>query len=115
MKYIRFNYRGDFDNIADKHKLNLSNTEFGLDIDKDNSLTALIYIVAMIVNKELKITAEYSRNRFKDETVQRFIESYLDTLKLILGQCSNKGCKEFTPSDFDAVDISQEDLDALFD
>jgi len=69
----------------------------------------------MIVNKKLKITAEYSRNRFKDETVQKFIESYMDTLKLILDQCSNKECKEFTPSDFDAVEISQEDLDALFD
>lgn len=114
-KYIRFNYLGDLDNIIDKEKLNLSNIEFELDSDKDNSLTALIDIVAMIVNKELKITAEYSRNRFKDETVQKFIESYIYTLKLILDQCSNKGCKEFTPSDFDAVEISQEDLDALFD
>lgn len=114
-KYIRFNYLGDFGNIIDKEKLNLSNIEFGLNSHKENSLTALIDIVAMIVNKKLKITAEYSRNRFKDETVQKFIESYIDTLKLILDQCANKACKEFTPSDFDAVEISQEDLDALFD
>ncbi len=83
--------------------------------DKDNSLTALIDIAAMIVNKKLKITAEYSRNRFNDETVQKFIESYIDTLKLILDQCFNKESKEFTPSDFDDVEISQEDLDSLFD
>lgn len=114
-KYIRFNYLGDFDNIINKEKINLSNIEFGLNSDKDNSLTALIDIAAMIVNKRLKITAEYSRNRFKDETVQKFIESYIDTLKLILDQCFNKESKEFTPSDFDDVEISQEDLDSLFD
>ncbi|WP_291560027.1 MULTISPECIES: amino acid adenylation domain-containing protein [unclassified Clostridium] len=114
-KYIRFNYLGDFDNIVNKEKINLSNIEFGLNSDEDNSLTALIDIAAMIVNKKLKITAEYSRNRFNDETVQKFIESYIDTLKLILDQCFNKESKEFTPSDFDDVEISQEDLDSLFD
>lgn len=114
-KYIRFNYLGDFDNIIDKEKLNLLNIEFGLESDKDNPLTALIDISAMVVNRRLKVNAEYSKNRFKDETIVRFIERYIDTLKLILDKCTDKEFKEFTPSDFDAVDISQEDLDALFD
>ncbi|EQB86567.1 amino acid adenylation domain-containing protein/non-ribosomal peptide synthase protein (TIGR01720 family) [Clostridium punense] len=115
IKYVRFNYLGDFDNIIDKEKLNLSNIEFGLDSDKDNSLTALIDIAVMIVNKKLKITIEYSKKRFKYETIEKFIESYIEILNLILDKCSNKDFKQFTPSDFDAVDISQEDLDALFD
>ncbi|MCS4479986.1 condensation domain-containing protein [Clostridium botulinum] len=114
-KYVRFNYLGDFDNIIDKEKLNISDIEFGLCSDDKNSLTALIDITAIIINKKLKVTAEYSKRRFKDEIVEKFIESYIETLKLILDKCSNKGFKEFTPSDFDAVDISQEDLDALFD
>ncbi|WP_434306253.1 amino acid adenylation domain-containing protein [Clostridium botulinum] len=114
-KYLRFNYLGDFDNIIDKEKLNISDIEFGLCSDNKNSLTALIDIAAIIINKKLKVTAEYSKRRFKDEIVEKFIESYIETLKLILDKCSNKGFKEFTPSDFDAVDISQEDLDALFD
>lgn len=114
-KHVRFNYLGDFNNIIDKEKFNLSNIEFGLESDKDNSLTALIDIAAMIVNKKLKITVEYSRSRFKDETMEKFVETYIETLNLILDKCSNKDFKEFTPSDFDAVDISQEDLDALFD
>ncbi|WP_346961706.1 amino acid adenylation domain-containing protein [Clostridium sp.] len=114
-KYIRFNYLGDFDNIIDKEKLNLSNIEFGLYSDKNNLLTALMDIDAMVVNRELKIKVTYSSNKFKDETIERFIESYIDTLKLILNHCVNKDFKEFTPSDFDAVQISQEDLDAIFD
>ncbi len=78
-------------------------------------MTALIDIVAITINKKLKITAEYSKKRFKDETVEKFIEGYIEILKLILDKCSNKDLKEFTPSDFDAAQISQEDLDALFD
>ncbi|WP_291583721.1 condensation domain-containing protein, partial [Clostridium sp. UBA6640] len=113
-KYIRFNYLGDFNNIIDKEKLNLSNIEFGLYSDKNNLLTALMDIDAMVVNRELKIKVTYSSNKFKDETIERFIESYIDTLKLILNHCVNKDFKEFTPSDFDAAEISQEDLDSLF-
>ncbi|WP_346868746.1 amino acid adenylation domain-containing protein [Clostridium sp. UBA5119] len=114
-KYVRFNYLGDFDNIIDKEKFKLSNIEFGLESDKNNSLTALIDIAAMIVNKKLKITVEYSRSKFKNETMENFVQTYVETLKLILDKCSNKDFKEFTPSDFDAVNISQEDLNALFD
>ncbi len=69
----------------------------------------------MIVNKKLKITVEYSRSKFKNETMENFVQTYVETLKLILDKCSNKDFKEFTPSDFDAVNISQEDLNALFD
>ena len=114
-KLVRFNYLGDLDNIVDKEKLNLSSIEFGLDSDEENSLTALIDIVAMIVNKELKINATYSKNKFNKETIQALIVDYINTLKIILEKCMNKDAKEFTPSDFDAVDISQDDLDALFD
>lgn len=113
-KYIRFNYLGDFDNIIGEEGLNIANIEFGLNSDEENSLTALMDIVAMIVNKKLKISIAYSNNRFKNGTIQRFIDIYIETLKLILDHCISKSFKEFTPSDFDAVDISQEDLDNLF-
>ncbi|MPM57549.1 Gramicidin S synthase 1 [bioreactor metagenome] len=114
-KYVRFNYLGDFDNIVDKEKLDISDIKFGLSSDDNNSLTDLMDIAAIIVNKKLKITVEYSKKIFKDETIENFIENYIETLNLILDKCLNKEFKEFTPSDFDAVDISQEDLDALFD
>lgn len=55
-KHIRFNYPGDFHNLIDKEKINLSSLEFGLDSDKRNSLAVLIDIAVTIVNKKLKIT-----------------------------------------------------------
>jgi len=113
-KHIRFNYLGDSDNIINEDILNKVNIEFGLESDKENSLTALIDIAAIIVNKNLKISATYSNSRFKKNTMQNLINSYIETLRLILDKCEDKDFKEFTPSDFDAVDISQEDLDSLF-
>ncbi|MCB2311589.1 amino acid adenylation domain-containing protein [Clostridium tagluense] len=114
-KYVRFNYLGDFDNIIREESLNIANIKFGLSSGEENSLTALMDIEAMIVNKKLKISITYSNNRFENGTIQRFIDQYIETLKLILDHCVNKVLKEFTSSDFDAVDISQEDLDNLFD
>ncbi|GAB6259741.1 amino acid adenylation domain-containing protein [Peribacillus sp. N1] len=114
-KHIRFNYLGDFDTIFDREGLNFSNIKFGLDSDKKNSLTSLMDIDAIVVNKKLKISFTYSRNRFEDETIKKLMDSYVDTLKLILDKCTNEDLKEFTPSDFDAAGISQEELDSLFD
>jgi len=114
-KHIRFNYLGDFDNLIDKEKLGLKGIEFGLYSDKQNLLTAIMDINAMIIDKKLKVKIEYSSRRFKDETMQSFMESYFETMNLILDKCAHKDFKEFTPSDFDAVDISLEDLDIIFD
>lgn len=114
-KYIRLNYLGDSDNIINEEILNKVNIEFGLESDSENPLTALIDIDAMIVNKNLKISFYYSNAVFEKDIIQNFINCYVETLRLILDRCDNKYFKEFTPSDFDAVDISQEDLDALFD
>ncbi|MCH7324058.1 condensation domain-containing protein, partial [Solibacillus sp. MA9] len=114
-KHIRLNYLGDFDTILDGERLNISNIKFGLDSHKNNLLTSLMDIDAMIVNRKLKISFTYSRNRFEDETVQKLIDNYVNSLKLILDQCANKDLKEYTPSDFDAAGISQEELDSIFD
>ncbi len=113
-KHIRLNYLGDMDSIIRTNDLDIANIKFGLDNYEENSLTALMDIEAVIINKKLKINITYSNNRFKKETIKKFIESYIETLKLIINHCSNKSSKQFTPSDFDAVDISQEDLDSLF-
>lgn len=114
-KYIRFNYLGDFDNIINDRYLNITGIEFGLKSGEKNLLTALIDISVIIVNHKLKISMEYSRNVFKDETVRCFINNYVSVLKIMLAECTRKEYREYTPSDFDVTDITQADLDALFD
>ncbi|MCR3759003.1 amino acid adenylation domain-containing protein [Clostridium felsineum] len=114
-KYIRFNYLGDFDNVIDGKLLDLNSISFGLNSGEENKLTALMDIEAMIINKKLQISITFSTNRFKEETIKDFINCYISELQSIGDFCSSKESKEFTPSDFDTVDISQEDLDSLFE
>ncbi|MBZ9636381.1 non-ribosomal peptide synthetase [Clostridium sp. FP1] len=113
-KYIRFNYLGDFDNILNNETFKVSDINCGADIGENNNLTCLMDITGMILEKKLKLNITYSKNKFKDETIQKFMDSYIEKLKEILSHCYEKNYKEFTPSDFDAADISQEDLDSLF-
>ncbi|WP_432403806.1 amino acid adenylation domain-containing protein [Wukongibacter sp. M2B1] len=112
---VRFNYLGDFDNILESKFLEISNLDCGLDSSERNKLTALIDITAMIINRKLKISFTYSTNKFKSETIKLLLELYVEILEDILKHCSDKNEVEFTPSDFEAVDLCQEDLDMLFD
>lgn len=113
-KAVRLNYLGDFDNILEGINYKLCNIETGADIGLKNNLTSVLDINSMIVDKELKIGITYSKNMFKEETIQAFAYDYVEKLKDILDCCSKKEDKELTPSDFDEVEISQDDLDSLF-
>jgi len=53
--------------------------------------------------------------KFSEEIMESFINEYLFQIKDVISHCTNKDSIEFTPSDFDAVELSQEDLDSLFD
>ncbi len=113
-KRIRFNYLGDFDNILAGDSARVSVADFGLSSDLGNHITSALDVSAIIINKKLKIMIEYSKNLFNDDTIHNMIKVYVETLNIILDDCSSHEEKEFTPSDFDAVEISQDDLDSLF-
>jgi amino acid adenylation domain-containing protein/non-ribosomal peptide synthase protein (TIGR01720 family) len=114
-KQIRFNYLGDFDNSTKNDIFELSNESTGVDSSRHNKLTCMIEINAMVINKEMNIGLTYSSNKFKADTMDRFINLFADKLKSVINHCCNKDYKEFTPSDFDSVDISQMDIDQLFE
>lgn len=113
-KYIRFNYLGDFDNIINTDLFELSNIDSGLDSNENNSLTSIFDINLMIVNRELNITITYSKKKYERYNVEKFIDMYIEHIEAILSHCCEKKDIELTVSDFDGLDISQEDLDSLF-
>lgn len=113
-KYIRFNYLGDFDNIINTELFKILNINTGLDIGEDNNLTSTFDINAMIINRNLNISIMYSKNKYKKHTIEKFANMYIEQIEEMLNYCYGKDSIEFTVSDFDGVDISQEDLDSLF-
>lgn len=113
-KYIRFNFLGDFTSGHDNSTVNLLKDQLGSDYDKRNRLTCIIDINCFIVGGKLNVLLTYSKNKFSDNTMERYINSYINDLKTIIDHCCDKELVEFTPSDFDTVDITLEELDSLF-
>lgn len=113
-KLIRFNYLGDFENSVRRDLFEFAHEVSGLESSGCNTLTSLLEINAMIVNHRLQFSMTYSQNKFMEETIQKFCNTYSDWLRDILRHCQTKKQNEFTPADFDTVQLSQSDLDGLF-
>ncbi len=113
-KYIRYNYLGEFNESEDYGLFEIVGENIGIDCSEENETTALIDVNSMVIKEKLKIGFSYSRNKFSDGTIKKLMDLYLSNIRLIVEHCCNLTTKEYTPSDFDTIDISQEELNDLF-
>jgi len=104
---VRFNYLGDFDNILEDKSLGTLNIQCGLDTDENNRLTSKLDITAMIVNKTLRIGITYGKNKFKESTIEHFIDIYRGVLEECLGTSHSKNSNEINHLVEDLVAASQ--------
>ncbi|WP_243649493.1 amino acid adenylation domain-containing protein [Baia soyae] len=110
---VRFNYLGDFDATAYPKFFTFASESSGSETGQVNHLTAVMDITAMIVNQELQLSITYNESEFHTETMASFMKQWLSHLQGILKQCCNQEQTQFTPSDFEMVNLSQEELDLL--
>ncbi len=110
--YIRFNYLGQMDGFKDE-LFNRSKEYTGLDSSPTNNMTALLDINAMMEDETLVVNITYSKNQFEDHTVSSFAAKFKDNLERIIEHCARKEITEYTVSDFELVEFSQDDLDGL--
>ena len=113
-RLVRFNFLGSFDEFDDNDLFRISDEESGSDISGKNHLTCLLDINAFVKGKCLEISLTYSRNKFKDTVMKDFLLRWQTNLKDIIRHCASRQQTEFTPSDFDTLDLSQDELDLLF-
>lgn len=113
-KYVRFNFLGDFTTGHANNPVRLLNEQLGYDCDRGNNLTYILEINCFIICSRLNVLFTYSKNKFSKSTVELFGNNYINNLKSIIKHCCGKESVEYTPSDFDAIDISQKELDSLF-
>lgn len=111
-RYIRFNYLGNFTTRREPNSLNLEN-QFSLESHKDNHLTSIMDINCYIIEDRLNVLLTYSKEQFYERTVNHFIDLFISNIEDITTYCCHKETMQFTPSDFDTVDLSLEDLDNL--
>ncbi len=112
---VRFNYLGQFDQEVDNPLFSYCHQPSGADVSPDNHMTAAVEINAMILKGILTVDIHYNRQAYKPEIMASFAEDYLKNLREILDHIKQEDNVHFTPSDFDTVDLSEEDLAALFE
>jgi amino acid adenylation domain-containing protein/non-ribosomal peptide synthase protein (TIGR01720 family) len=112
---IRFNYLGQFDREVENPLFSYIQQSSGPDVALENHMTAAIEINAMILNDVFTVDINYNKEAFKESTITSFTGNYLKNLEEILEHIKNEDDVHFTPSDFDTVDLGEDDLAALFE
>lgn len=73
----------------------------------------LLMISGFVGGGRLQLDWTYSANVHSAATVEQLAERYLQSLRDIVRYCSEAEAGGFTPSDFPAADLNQEELDEL--
>ncbi len=113
-RHIRFNYLGDTTGVSKNEYFSLTDAHISNDSAPENHLTSIIDINVIIIGGCLKVTFIYSKCEFKAESMKSFIRLYMNTISRVIDHCSRKEKRSFTPSDYDTIDLTQDELDSLF-
>ncbi|MGI9543246.1 MAG: condensation domain-containing protein, partial [Cyclobacteriaceae bacterium] len=72
-------------------------------------------INALLRNGVLQTTWSYCRDQYRSSSIEDLIANYHVSLQELISHCTETGSGGYTPSDFPEADLSQNDLDRLFD
>lgn len=112
---IRFNYLGQFDNLIDSRYAEYVFLDTGINICPTNNPTANIEINCMVVKGTMDIEINYNSELYAYEDINYVANSFLNNLDHVINHTLEQDDIYFTPSDFDTLDIGQDDLDSLFE
>lgn len=112
---VFFLYLGQFGKSFDQSSM-LRPTEesTGLLYSPQGTQPYLLSVIAW-VNEEgqLRLEFGYSTNLHRRETIEKLSDSFIEALKSLITHCRSLETVEYTPSDFSAANINQENLNNL--
>ncbi|MCR8645950.1 amino acid adenylation domain-containing protein [Paenibacillus sp. N1-5-1-14] len=85
-----------------------------LEVSPLTPMTDLIDIAPNVEERTLRVSFTSNPSLYAKDTVTKLAELFAHYLILIMEHCMNLNNIEYTPSDFDSADISQEDIEHLF-
>ncbi|EFM08498.1 amino acid adenylation domain protein [Paenibacillus curdlanolyticus YK9] len=112
---IRFNYVGELDSsLNGGEHFTLSEESSGSDSGQGNRPTAPLDIVAMVIGGRLQLSIGYDRGAVRSETATDFAGCFAKRTKELIRHCCSVRERNYTPSDFATISLSQEALDSLY-
>jgi non-ribosomal peptide synthase protein (TIGR01720 family) len=112
---LRFNYLGQFGQEWDNDLFVYQPLSTGADTDPSNVMTARIDINSMIMGGLLHLEINYNKLAYLTTTIEKFRDAFINHLLQVLNHIRSEQQIHFTPIDFEAAGLDQEELDALFD
>jgi amino acid adenylation domain-containing protein/non-ribosomal peptide synthase protein (TIGR01720 family) len=112
-KTVRLNFLGDIGSQFENGMFGLIDDFVSLETGAANHMTALIDMNCFVVNGILRVFFTYSCNRFKSGTVDIFSSLFVEKLEEIIIHCISKKNREYSPSDFNMIDLSNEELSKI--
>lgn len=110
---ILFNYLGEFQEDYGNGLLRVLNEPTGPDMAEDNATPFVLEINAYILKRRLYLELRYPSS-MPDKVIEQWMERYEAFFVELLTQPPVQREPNWTPADFDAVDMTQEELDSLF-
>lgn len=111
---ICFNYLGQFDQTQqpdESHAIRPKALPYNKDFGHRRSY--LHEINAIVADQRLHVNWRYHTHLHERGTVERFAQTYIDSLDQIIRHCLAQPSSRFTPSDFALSNLSQHQLDRV--
>lgn len=110
---ISFNYLGQFNEQADGSLFRMVDGASASLFAPENQRAHILDISGYIRDKQLRLSVRYSRNLHHAQSITRFGDAYFSRLQALIKHCQSPEAQGYTPSDFDKINLSQNDLDDI--
>ncbi|WP_345760849.1 amino acid adenylation domain-containing protein, partial [Bacillus sp. PBIB7] len=107
---ISFNYLGQFDQDLDSNALRMSSYSTGMAMSKQTERLHVLSMNGMIQNGKLFFMIDYSKEQYRDETIEQLGAWIKNSLQQVIQHCVSKEEGEITPSDLTLKGMSMEEL-----
>ena len=111
---VRFNFLGKFDFDHLSKVFELSSLDSGNDVSSENNLGCDLEVNCMIRNQQLEWQFNYDPSAFSADTMDQIMKKFEENLSSIVHFLSGTDGLSFSPSDFELVELDQNDLDSIF-
>ncbi|MCR8843803.1 amino acid adenylation domain-containing protein [Paenibacillus sp. SC116] len=111
---FRFNYLGQFGKEANNDWFELVYRENMTEIHPENRMNAKLELNSLVMQGRLRLELMYHNEAFGQDVIRQWMDLYVQQLQAMIAHVVNEQQEQFTPSDFDTVDVTQQQLDMLF-
>lgn len=108
---VSFNYLGQFDQVLSASGVLGEVKEWKSDRSPLGNRSHLLEVSGLIRSQKLEIQFVYSDKIHRRDTVEKLANQFIKTLKTLILKSQSSESQGYTPSDFSAAQVSQEQLD----